>query len=178
MLDDRGAETATEPSSARDPRWLDHIIATDRRGAPTLDVRGDAPAIELPTDQRLPTERPRADTSEPRVLASLPVRETKFADDPQGEPDNGTRQSPLAEPDPIGRPTAAANADAATVEHDLATPGTATLIRRPTAAGDELFAVAPSTEVNNGDLAPGGLFSRSSRAWRPGHNRAEGRRRS
>lgn len=66
-------------------------------GAPVLDVREDDPAIEVPDDQPLFTEESLTDAPRPEILASLPVREDHFADDPQGVPGNGVHRSLFAD---------------------------------------------------------------------------------
>ena len=127
-----------------------------------LDLRGDTP-----------TAAPDA----PEILASLPVREVDFADDPAGLPGNAVRQSFVAEaPAPESTETVSTPPAESDETEAGSYPGPLFTVpepaRMPTAersGGAEADTLVRPPEADD-DLPAGGLFSRGARAWRPNAN--------
>jgi hypothetical protein len=126
------------------------------------------------------------------VLASLPVREDHFADDPQEAPGNGIRQALFADA-PSGAPTNASVSvspepgvpvDAGGHQRPLFTepdptrtpsPQSAVQVdvggyRGPLFTEPEPEPTATDPATADEDVSIGGLFGSGGRAWRPSRN--------
>jgi hypothetical protein len=177
MFDDPAARV----NGGSAPSWLDDIVAGTRGSdhpteavEPVLDLRDDPPAVE---------PEPSA-TARPEIIAALPVREDRFADDPDGPVGNGARlelfaDAPRARPEGLARPlpTEPTGEDgrepaAPGPDDPLGAEPDATRIpaHQPGAVRREHLLTDRNEDETGGGVAPGGLFPDDGRAWRPHPN--------